>query len=450
MKLDDFKNIEVTSLLWEPESARATVGNSAMTDTSDKLAEVIQLQTPQKFLTSGSRTYETVEFLNLAARALKRVWECKEIQVLYQSKGDINTLSDKVDRALANAKRSGFSSGELRGAESRVKKLLVEVQRRVAISSEFFELFHTVLVAIKIEVDNCKSRMFEIMEKQFSGQERSPEIELLFSELKNRIEPVKASIQFIPIRVDCFRMSAENTFPQAVVRIEQYYSDLSGAVADLASEFARFEQLMGRPSTPAVELAPVSEPPQSEAPKVSSFIPVLSLRLKGQRTEKQRFVSKLPEPTTIRTTHSTIGLRASQIPSFKVTPRSPSPVPELRERSGSLISNASTSSTLSSPATPKEPLNFETPVSHIPCIQVHAGKLSPGLQAKRPVSAILDRPLSRITKPTPVKIHPKGTNKENEESYIPVSSARKLMRPLTTISENPPSQLRNRFEGRRH
>lgn len=154
-----------------------------------------------------------------------------------------------------------------------VQELLKGVKGQVETAMEWNELWTTILQDIQAEIEACQTIVFEIEEKRHrslmeeSGPQQGMDIDALATIVEDspqkmngqppseedasllklfaRMQPLRASLDFLPMRLASFQSRAEETFPSACQELESRRRSLEKRWAKLNSDAEEMKRELG-------------------------------------------------------------------------------------------------------------------------------------------------------------------------------------------------------------
>ncbi len=176
--------------------------------------------------------------------------------------GSIMRESDETNPALEEIV---LMMEEITDGWEEVKQLLDSIKLQMEISLEWVELDGMVLFEIEKELQCCQNMIFEMEERRHQALATDVDIEALATiiddnqplsklsedgsttlvKLSARMQPLKASLNFLPMRIASFGSRAETIFPTSVLDINYRHEKLSGLWKSINADATNLEREIG-------------------------------------------------------------------------------------------------------------------------------------------------------------------------------------------------------------
>ncbi|ANB15174.1 hypothetical protein AWJ20_2798 [Sugiyamaella lignohabitans] len=145
---------------------------------------------------------------------------------------------------------------------------------QVDISTEWKDLYEQILTEVSDEIDSCATSVFEIQEKLLSKAEpTSVDIDALITvmdespymgkiklpslteserdlnrsylELNSKLKPLRASLDFVPLRIEHYNQTAKDIFPSSVATLNKKHKELEERFDKVTRDVKALEKQLG-------------------------------------------------------------------------------------------------------------------------------------------------------------------------------------------------------------
>lgn len=207
--------------------------------------------------------------LQIGASVLRAADVMADLMTILEATKSKNTDTASTQDYLPIVEKIEQSIGEWHEILGLIRNLRVQVD----IATEWKDIHDQVLGDVQQEIDQCFDSIFEIEEQRhfpaksrididalnsimdespFLGYSKLPNLSDLersvnhkFIELSTRSKPLRASLDFIPIRLDQYISKASQVFPSSIAALKQKYKELESKWTLLQQDIATLEKELG-------------------------------------------------------------------------------------------------------------------------------------------------------------------------------------------------------------
>lgn len=148
-----------------------------------------------------------------------------------------------------------------------------DLRCQIDIATEWKEFYDQIMTEVEQEIDSCFTVIFEIEEKRHFASSENPDLDVLtsvmdespflghpklpslddkerdlnqkFIEVKTRLKPLRASLDFLPLRLEQYSMKAKNLFPSSVELLNSKYKEMKVRWDALNTDISTLEKELG-------------------------------------------------------------------------------------------------------------------------------------------------------------------------------------------------------------